>query len=92
MADSKDKTRHFIFPTPDINPAMPTSPGSAGILLSCRREMLQHTCTVFARVQMTPAKWLYLGQYQNSLAGILSGSDFSNQKQTVSDSKYPLEY
>ncbi|RDB20731.1 hypothetical protein Hypma_012181 [Hypsizygus marmoreus] len=83
MADSRDRTRHFVFPTPDINPEMPTSPGEAGLLLSCRREMLQHTCTAFARIQLNPAQWIYLGQYHSILAGHLSGSEFGGQRETV---------
>ena len=81
MTHSRDGKRHFLFPTSDINPQMPNVPGEPGLLLSARLEMLERTWTVLSRVQITPARWLYLGQYKNVRAGLLPSGEFAKQRQ-----------
>ena len=81
---SSDAIRNFVFPTPDVNPDMPISPGYAGLLLSCRHEILENgPWTLFRRVQISPALWEYCGEYENSLAGSMSSQDFTNQRHNV---------
>ena len=83
MAYGRNGTRKFLFPTPDVNPQMPNVPGEAGLLLSARLEMLEHTWSVFSRIQTFPARWLYLGQYKNVRAGLLPSEEFAKQRQGV---------
>lgn len=83
LAKSTDQSRDFIFPTPEMNPQMPTSPGQPGLLLSCRRGMLELTCTMFSRTIPKPARWEYMGEYESELAGQLSPSAFKQQTQAV---------
>ncbi|KAF9461887.1 hypothetical protein BDZ94DRAFT_1323092 [Collybia nuda] len=83
LATSTDKSRNFIFPTPDINPDMPTIPGNPGLLLSCRREMTQVICTLFSRNETKPARWEYIGEYESRLLRQLSALEFTQQTQAM---------
>jgi hypothetical protein len=83
LQESKNGGHNFMFPTLDINPDMPASPGNLGLLLSCRRGMLDLTWTLFTRVQLNPAKWEYLGKYRCAHVGQLSSTEFSQQNEKV---------
>ncbi|KAG6819282.1 hypothetical protein H0H93_013435 [Arthromyces matolae] len=83
LAYSTNKSRLFIFPTADVNPWMPTSPGSPGLLLSSRKGMLGQQVTLLSRVQKAPAKWMYFGEYQCTVVGKLTPQEFSQQRQKV---------
>jgi hypothetical protein len=50
LATSKSG-RRLIFPTPDVNPDMPTSPGNPGLLSSCRKGIVEFTWSLFSRNQ-----------------------------------------
>jgi hypothetical protein len=83
LATSKSGQR-FIFPTPDVNPDMPTSPGNPGLLFSCRKGMVGFTWSLFSRNQTNPtARWEYLGEYQNTVCGVLPSEEFARQRQKV---------
>ncbi|KAG6855727.1 hypothetical protein H0H87_011601 [Tephrocybe sp. NHM501043] len=84
LAHSRDKSRLFIFPTSDVNPWMPTAPGSPGLLLTCRKAMLKERCTLVSRVQTEPmAKWMYYGEYHCVVVGKMTKEEFASQRQTV---------
>lgn len=78
-----DGRRSFIFPTQDINPDIPVSPGDPGLLLSSRLDMVGHIWTFFTQVTVKPVKWQYLGEYQCTPVGKLSPDEFSQQRPKV---------
>ncbi|KAF5354768.1 hypothetical protein D9756_005740 [Leucocoprinus leucothites] len=76
----------FIFPTFDVNPYMPSVPGGAGLLLSCREEMTEHTFSLFIRVETKPrARWVYAGEYESRHVGNLEGEAFQDQNEKVKE-------
>lgn len=81
-----DGRRSFIFPTQDINPDIPVSPGDPGLLLSSRLDMVGHIWTFFTQVTVKPVKWQYLGEYQCTPVGKLSPDEFSQQRPKVKTS------
>ncbi|KAG6915528.1 hypothetical protein DXG01_011025 [Tephrocybe rancida] len=83
LAISRNKSRLFIFPTSDVNPWMPTSPGAPGLLLSSRKGMLNRRCTLLSRVQKSPAEWMYFGEYDCTVVGKMTAEEFKQQRQTV---------
>ncbi|KAF9461886.1 hypothetical protein BDZ94DRAFT_1323091 [Collybia nuda] len=85
LSRSTDQSRDFIFPTPDSNPHMPTTPGYPGLLLSCRRDMTEYICTMFSRAFLKPAQWEYMGEYRSQLAGQLTPYTFRQQTQATKD-------
>jgi hypothetical protein len=84
LNESRDGGRNFILPTPDLNPQMPGAPGQSGIILTGRSEMLRKTWSLFSRTHSSPAKWLYLGEYQNVRMGTLPSQEFTRQRTKVS--------
>jgi hypothetical protein len=83
LCGSRDGDRNFMMPTPDVNPHMPGAPGDSGLLLTGRDEMLDKVWSLFSRVQESPAKWLYMGEYQNFNVGTLPSEEFSKQREKV---------
>lgn len=57
-----------------------------GLVFASRREILNSgTWTVFCkRSNATPAVWLYVGEYENTLAGTMKAEEFSQQTLLVS--------
>ncbi|KJA24212.1 hypothetical protein HYPSUDRAFT_537479 [Hypholoma sublateritium FD-334 SS-4] len=73
--------RCIMFPTLALNPLMPSTPGMHGLVFASRREILNSgTWTVFCkRSNAKPAVWLYVGEYENTLAGTMKAEEFNQQ-------------
>ena len=83
---SGPERRRLMFPTLALNPLMPSAPGMHGLVFASRREILNNGIwTVFCkRSTATPAVWLYVGEYENTLAGKMKAEEFSQQTLLVS--------
>lgn len=78
---SDQSQRHIVFPVPDLNPYMPTSPGDTGLIFASRHEVLEDPpWSVFRRVRESPAVWEYQGEYLCTLCGKMTASEFSSQR------------
>jgi hypothetical protein len=86
---SGNKKRRLVYPMPDMNPAMPMIPGESGLLFASRPELVkdkQGPWSVFRRERK--ARWVYLGEYENTLVGKMTKEQFCWQKETVSSSRF----
>ncbi|PPQ75509.1 hypothetical protein CVT26_015841, partial [Gymnopilus dilepis] len=78
-------SRRLVFPKVELNPAMPTVPGEAGLIFSSRHDILfDPPWSVFHRVggpssskKKGPVVWKYLGDYECVLVGQMTGEQFS---------------
>ncbi|KAJ3510253.1 hypothetical protein NLJ89_g4787 [Agrocybe chaxingu] len=68
-----------------MNPAMPTEPGTPGLVFASRHEILYDPpWTLFHKVQNTKrAVWLYQGEYESVLSGTMTAEQFRGQRSEV---------
>lgn len=78
--------RRTVFPQFGLNPAMPSAPGSSGLIFASRHEILENPpWSVFRKVSGPgQALWLYLGDYESELLGKMSAKEFSELATSVS--------
>jgi hypothetical protein len=79
--------RRVVFPQFGLNPAMPIAPGHPGLMFASRHEILENPpWTVFRKGSTASGKavWLYLGDYECELVGMMTGKEFSDLAISVS--------
>ena len=79
--------RRVVFPQFGLNPAMPNAPGHPGLMFASRHEILENPPWTVFRKGLTDsgkAVWLYLGDYECELVGMMTAQEFSSLAISVS--------
>ncbi|KAF5381138.1 hypothetical protein D9757_009411 [Collybiopsis confluens] len=78
------RRRSMLFPLIGANPDLPIEPGSPGLILTAREDILQiQPVSIFIKPseKITPSLWLYAGGYKLKKAGQLTGEQFAQLPQ-----------
>ncbi|KAJ6471592.1 hypothetical protein C8R47DRAFT_745030 [Mycena vitilis] len=79
--------RHAVFPQPNMNPLLPSSPGAAGLTFASRMDItedFESPWALFCKDRPSGgAVWRYMGDYRNRRCGTLTADQFSSQSQAV---------
>lgn len=69
--------RRVIFPQPEMNPSVPSSPGEPGLIFASRHEILKNPpWTLFVKCNPRVAVWTYMGEYESVICGRLEADKF----------------
>ncbi|KAH7905456.1 hypothetical protein BJ138DRAFT_1164744 [Hygrophoropsis aurantiaca] len=80
----KDRPVVIQNPNWDLNPLVPAAPGLPGALFTLRKEYFDHPVwSLFVCATPKPSGWGYYGEYQFTVSGVLSKTEFMNQESTV---------
>ncbi|KAJ7615576.1 hypothetical protein FB45DRAFT_1024663 [Roridomyces roridus] len=68
---TENQGRVGVFPQPELNPLLPTSPGKAGLIFSSRRKLVEEgPWALFCRsVSSKKVVWRYIGEYEAEVCG-----------------------
>ena len=69
--------RKMVFPQPDMNPTVPSSPGEPGLIFASRHEILEDPpWTLFVKCIPKMTVWTYMGEYESVICGRLEAEKF----------------
>lgn len=84
--------RRLVFPLPEFNPCLPTTPGSSGFIFASRHDTVRDPpWGVFIKDSSSPGKevvYKYIGGYRSQVVGRLTAGQFVRQSEKVSHISY----
>jgi hypothetical protein len=76
--------RRLVFPLPEMNPAVPSAPGLPGLIYASRHEILCNPpWSLFVKRNPAIAIWMYVGEYEGVLCGVMNAKMFTAQSEMV---------